>query len=87
MTFEFVPITFVAFFAVATVIAAVVHRVSGNHQKITMTFLVVVLFVLWLGNEPHSEPFPGAIKAIVVLSTVLQLIFAGIAYWVRDRRV
>ncbi len=86
MMSNLVPLTFVVLFAVATVIAAVLHRVSGNHQKITMTFLGIVLVVLWLGNEPHAEPFPGAIKAIVIFSTVFQLVFAGIAYWVRDRR-
>lgn len=85
--FNLVPLALVVLFAAATVIAAVVHRVSGSHQKITMTFLIVVLVALWLGSEPHSEPFPGAIKTIVVLSTALQLIFAGIAFWVRDRKV
>lgn len=87
MISNLVPITFIVIFAAATLIAAVVHRVSGNHQKITLTFLGIVLVVLWLGNDPHSEPFPGAIKAIVIMSTVLQLAFAGIAYWVRDRKL
>ena len=81
LIFEIVSPALVGLFMAATVAAAVVHRISGNHQKITMTFLVLVALVLWLGNDPFSEPFPGAIRAIVIASTVLQLVFACLAYW------
>jgi hypothetical protein len=83
LIFEIVPPVLVGVFMAATVVAALVHRISGNNQKITLTFLGVVGLVLWLGNEPWSEPFPGAIKAVVILSTFFQIVLAGLAYWVR----
>jgi hypothetical protein len=86
LIFELVSPVLVAVFVAATVAAAFVHWISGNHQKITMTFLVMVGVVLWLGNEPWAEPFPGAIKTIVVLATFFQIILAGLAYWVRETK-
>lgn len=72
------PLVIGAFVAVSA-LAAMVHYLSGNHQKVTVTFVLLVGVVLWFGNEP----FPGAIKAIVILASFLQIIWAGIAYWVR----
>jgi hypothetical protein len=72
-------------FVIATVFAAVMHHISGNHQKITMTFAAIVGASLWLGNEPFAEPFPGAIQAIVLIATCLQVLFACLAYIARDR--
>ena len=74
----------VGVFLVSTFAAALVHRISGSNQKITLTFLVIVMVALWLGNEPWAEPFPGAIRITVILATVLQITMAGAAYWVRD---
>jgi len=84
MIFDFVSPLLVGLFAAASAIAAVVHHLSGKHQKVTLTFLLIVGVVLWLGTEPWAEPFPGAIKIIVILATVLQLVMAGLAYWVRE---
>lgn len=72
-------------FVIATVFAAVLHHVSGSHQKVTITFAMLVGAALWFGNEPYGEPFPGAIQAIVLIATVLQVVFACMAYIVRDR--
>ncbi|MDZ4021010.1 hypothetical protein [Pseudomonas sichuanensis] len=85
LIFELVSPVFWVVFLVATVAAAFVHWVSGNHQKITMTFLLMVGVVFWLGNEPWTEPFPHAIKAIVILATMFQIIFAGLARLVRKQ--
>lgn len=84
LIFELVSPLLVGVFLVATVAAALVHRISGNHQKTTLTFLLIVGVALWLGNEPWAEPFPGAIKIIVILATVFQIVMAGVAYWVRE---
>jgi hypothetical protein len=84
MIFDFVSPMLVGLFGAASAIAAVVHHFSGKHQKITLTLLLIVSVVLWLGNEPWAEPFPGAIKIIVILATVLQIVMAGLAYWVRE---
>ncbi|MNO06031.1 hypothetical protein D3C81_2276390 [compost metagenome] len=46
--------------------------------------MLIVGVALWLGNEPWAEPFPGAIKIIVILATVFQIVMAGVAYWVRE---
>lgn len=84
LIFDLVSPLLVGLFVAASAIAAVIHyRCSGN-QKITLTFLMLVGVVLWLGNEPWAEPFPGAIKTIVFLATIFQIVMAGIAYWVRE---
>lgn len=70
-------------FVIATVFAAVLHHISGGDQKITVTFAVLVGAMLWFGNEPYAEPFPGAIQTIVLIATALQALFACLAYIVR----
>ncbi|HGA2320473.1 TPA: hypothetical protein ACIRVE_005089 [Pseudomonas putida] len=82
--FGIVSPALVGVFLIVSLMAAVVHHLAGSHQKITMTFLALVAVTLWVGNEPWAEPFPGAIKIIVVLATVFQIVMAGLAYWVRD---
>ena len=84
LIFDLVPPLLVGLFFASSAIAAVVHQLSGGHQKITMTFLVIGAVALWLGNEQGAEPFPGAIKTIVILASIFQLLMAGVAYWVRD---
>lgn len=74
----------VGLFLIVSLMAAVVHHLAGSRQKVTMTFLALVAVALWLGSEPWAEPFPGAIKFIVILATVFQVVMAGVAYWVRD---
>lgn len=70
-------------FVLATIFAAVLHHISGSHQKVTITFTVLVAAVLWFGNKPYAEPFPGAIQTIVLIATALQIVFACLAYIVR----
>jgi hypothetical protein len=72
-------------FVIATVFAAILHHISGSYQKVTITFAVLVGAALWFGNEPYAEPFPGAIQTIVLIATALQVLFACLAYIVRDR--
>lgn len=72
-------------FIAATVFAVVLHHISGSHQKVTITFAVLVGAALWFGNDPYAEPFPGAIQTIVLIATALQFVFACLAYIVRDR--
>lgn len=82
--FELVPPTLVWAFVVVSIVAALVHRISGNHQKVTLTFVAVVAVNLWCGSERYGEPFPGALTFIVSVSIAMQAILAGVAYWVRD---
>ncbi len=81
---ELVPPSLLGLFVVVSIIAALVHRISRNHQKITLTFVVLVGISIWCGNDPFGEPFPGALTTIVVVSTVLQAALAAMAYWVRN---
>lgn len=69
----------------ATVVAVVLNHISGAHQKVSVAFAALVYLVLWLGNEPYAEPFPGALEASVLIATMLQLVFAWMAFIVRDR--
>lgn len=82
--FELVSPVLVCAFVVVSIVAALVHRISGNHQKITLTFVTLVALSLWCGSEPYGEPFPGALTFIVSVSIAIQAILAGVAYWVRD---
>ncbi|WP_282366523.1 hypothetical protein [Pseudomonas sp. PS02290] len=82
--FELVSPALVWAFAVVSIIAALVHRISGSHQKITLTFVVLVAGSLWCVSGPNDEPFPGALTFIVSVSTAMQTIMAGVSYWVRD---
>ncbi|MDU4254562.1 hypothetical protein [Pseudomonas sp.] len=86
LIFQLVNPWLVAVFLVITVAAAIVHKISGNHQKVTLTFVGIVGASLWFWNEPFAEPIPGAIKATLITATILQALFAGIAYWVRDTK-
>lgn len=82
--FELVSPVLVCAFVVVSIVAALVHRISGNHQKITLTFVALVTVSLWCGSEPYGEPFPGTLTFIVSVFTAIQAILAGVAYWVRD---
>jgi len=84
LIFELVAPLLVGIFVAVSAVAAVVHHLSGDHQKVTLTFFLIVGVVLWLGNDPWAEHFPGAIKIIVILATVFQIVMAGVAYWVRE---
>ncbi|MGZ0787275.1 hypothetical protein ACXM5X_30485 [Pseudomonas saponiphila] len=66
--FELVSPVLVCAFVVVSIVAALVHRISGNHQKITLTFVTLVALSLWCGSEPYGEPFPGALTFIVSVS-------------------
>lgn len=86
LIFDLVPPALVGVFFAVSVVAALVHRASRSPQKIPMTFLMAVTVVLWLGNEPWAEPFPGAIKTILIIATISQIIMAALAYWVREKK-
>ncbi|AVX93291.1 hypothetical protein PkP19E3_34760 (plasmid) [Pseudomonas koreensis] len=85
--FELVSPALVWTFVVVSILAALVHHISGKHQKITPTIVVAVALSLWSGSEPYGEPVPGALTFVVTVSTVLQALAAGVAYWVRDVKV
>jgi hypothetical protein len=84
LVFEIVPPALLGAFVVVSILAALVHSISGNHQKVTLTFVVLVGVSLWCGSDPLGEPFPNALTIVVAVSTVLQALFAAMAYWVRD---
>lgn len=84
MIFELVSPVLVGIFAVVSLLAMFIHKFSGSHQKVPLTFIVLVGFCLWFSDNPWSEPFPGALTFIVATSTILQALLAGLAYWVRD---
>lgn len=84
MVFELVPPLLVGIFAVVSLLAMFIHKLSGSHQKVPLTFIVLVSFCLWLSDKPWSEPFPGALTFIVATSTFLQALLAGLAYWLRN---
>jgi hypothetical protein len=84
LVFELVPPTLLGAFVVVSILAALVHRISGNHQKVTLTFVVLVGVSLWCGSDTFGEPFQGALTIVVAVSTVLQALLAGAAYWVRE---
>lgn len=84
LVFELVPPLLIGIFVVVSILAALVHSISGNHQKVTLTFVLLVGVSLWCGNHPLGEPFPNALTIVVCVSTVLQALMAGTAYWVRD---
>lgn len=84
LIFDLVSPLLVGLFVVVSVVAATVHHVSNGRQAVTMTFVVAVGVVLWCGNEPWGEPFPGAIKTVVILATVFQILMAGVAYWTSE---
>lgn len=84
LVFEIVPQALLGVFVVVSILAALVHSISGNHQKVTLTFVVLVGVSLWCGNDPLGEPLPNALTIVVAVSTVLQALLASMAYWVRD---
>jgi hypothetical protein len=86
LIFLLVDAVYVWAFVIATVFAAVIHHISGNHQKVTIIFAVLVGAALWLGNKPYAEPFPGAIQAIVLMATCIQVLLACFAYIARNSR-
>ncbi|CJL78055.1 Uncharacterised protein [Streptococcus pneumoniae] len=75
-------ITWTFFFV--SVIAACVHRYSGNHQKCTITFLLLGGVTLWMREDWEQMPHIFSADTQLVIWTVLQAIFAGIAFYVRD---
>lgn len=74
----------VGLFFVISVIALFIHQDSMHSKKVPMTFLAIGGFALWIADEPGAEPFPGAIQAILILAIVFQIVFAGVAYFLRD---
>lgn len=71
-------------FLFATTFAVALNHISGSKQDVTLTFTTLVAILLWFGNEPYAEPFPGAIEASVLIAAVLQIAFACLAYCIRD---
>lgn len=84
LVFDLVPPALLGAFVVVSILAALVHSISGNHQKVTLTFVGLVAVCLWFGSDPLGEPFPAAITIVVAVSTVIQALMAAGAYWVRD---
>lgn len=71
-------------FIVVTTLAVVVHHFNGGHQKIPLTFVIIVGVTLWAGNYPLNPSTPRVIAAVVILSTILQGIMAGVACLVHE---
>lgn len=67
-------------FLTATTFAVAMNHISGGSQNVTLSFTALIAVVLWLGNEPYAEPFPGAIAASVLIATVLQTAFGYLAF-------
>lgn len=82
MIFDLIPLTVFWAFVAATLVAVWVHSFYGRHQEITLTFVVIVGVAVWLCQAPMGEPFPGSVKIVAMLSTALQLTFAGAAFFV-----
>lgn len=76
----------VSVFFVISVIAMFVHQDCVQSKKVPLTFLLIGGFALWFADESGAEPFPGAIKVLLILATVFQFVFAGIAYFIRERK-
>lgn len=74
----------VSVFFVISVIAMFVHQDCVQSKKVPLTFLLIGGFALWFADDLGAEPFPGAIQTLLILATVFQVVFAGIAYCVRD---
>jgi hypothetical protein len=60
------------------------RRYSGNHQKCTITFLLLGSVTLWMREDWEQMPHIFSADTQLVIWTVLQAIFAGIAFYVRD---
>lgn len=88
LIFGLVSPAIIGLFLVVTLVAVLLHRASGTSQKIPMTFFIIVLLALWLGNEPYGEPVPGATKTIVIIATCLQTFIACATYacWGHKRK-
>jgi len=72
-------------FFVVSVISACVHRYSGNHQKCTMTFLLLGGLTLWMREDWEQMPHIFSADTQLMIWTAFQALFAGLAFYVRDK--
>lgn len=84
MIFSLVSPAALISFAVVSVVACIIHKISGSRQRVPLTFVGLVAASLYFGSDPYAEPFPGALTFIVWSSTFLQAVVASGAYWVKD---
>lgn len=84
MIFSLVSPAALLCFTVVSVVACIIHKISGSRQRVPLTFVGLVAAALYFGSDPYGEPFPGALTFIAWVSTFLQVMFAAAAYWIRD---